>query len=54
MRLCIRGVKLKSPTAMKELEIKTKVTVCSQEELPVNLRELVETAKNKTQDAYCP
>lgn len=44
----------KSTTAMKELEIKTKVTVCSQEELPVDLRELVETAKNKTQDAYCP
>ena len=44
----------KSTTAMKELEIKTKVTVCSQEELPVDLRELVEIAKNKTQDAYCP
>ena len=48
------NAKPKCPTAMKELEIKTKVTVCSQEELPVELRELVEAAKNKTQDAYCP
>ena len=39
---------------MKELEIKTKVTVCSQEELPAPLRELVQVAKDKTKDAYCP
>jgi cytidine deaminase len=39
---------------MKELEIKTKVTVCSLDELPASLRELVQVAKNKTKDAYCP
>ena len=39
---------------MKELEIKTKVTVCSQEELPAPLRELVQVAKDKTKDDYCP
>jgi cytidine deaminase len=39
---------------MKELEIKTKVTVCSQDELPLPLRELLQVAKDKTKDAYCP
>ncbi len=39
---------------MKELEIKTKITVCLQEELSASLCELVEVAKKKTQDAYCP
>jgi cytidine deaminase len=39
---------------MKELEIRTKVTVCSQDELPTPLRELVQMAKDKTKDAYCP
>lgn len=39
---------------MKEVVIKTKVTSCLQEELPAHLRELVEIAKNKTKDAYCP
>ena len=39
---------------MKELEITTKVLVCSQDELSAELRDLVEMAKNKTQDAYCP
>jgi cytidine deaminase len=39
---------------MKELEIKTKVIACSQDELPTHLGELVEAAKAKTQDAYCP
>ncbi|MBO5817387.1 MAG: cytidine deaminase [Paludibacteraceae bacterium] len=39
---------------MKELVLQTKVTVCSQDELPTALKNLVEIAKNKTQDAYCP
>jgi cytidine deaminase len=39
---------------MKELVISTKVTVCQQNELPEVLCDLVETAKRKTQDAYCP
>ena len=39
---------------MKELVLQTKVAVCSQDELPTALKNLVEIAKNKTQDAYCP
>jgi cytidine deaminase len=39
---------------MKEVVIKTKVTSCLQQELPAELCELVEMAKKKTQDAYCP
>ena len=39
---------------MKEVVIQTKVTSCQQHELPQELCELVETAKRKTQDAYCP
>mgnify|MGYP005609579241 FL=1 len=39
---------------MKQLTLQTNVTVCQLEELSPVLRELVETAKAKTQDAYCP
>lgn len=39
---------------MKQLTLQTNVTVCQLEELFPVLRELVETAKAKTQDAYCP
>lgn len=39
---------------MKQLTLQTDVTVCQLEELSPVLRELVETAKAKTQDAYCP
>lgn len=39
---------------MKQLTLQTNVTVCQLEELSPILRELVETAKAKTQDAYCP
>lgn len=39
---------------MKQLTLQTNVTVCQLEELSLVLRELVETAKAKTQDAYCP
>lgn len=39
---------------MKEVVINTKVTSCLQQELPAELCELVEMAKKKTQDAYCP
>lgn len=39
---------------MKELLIQTKVKVCSEQELPQQLQELVRQAKDKTQDAYCP
>ena len=39
---------------MKELVIKTNLIACSLDELPAHLRELVEVARTKTQDAYCP
>ena len=39
---------------MKQLTLQTNVTVCQLEELSPILRKLVETAKAKTQDAYCP
>lgn len=39
---------------MKQLTLQTNVIVCQLEELSSVLRELVETAKAKTQDAYCP
>lgn len=39
---------------MKQLTLQTNVTVCQLEELSPVLHELVETAKTKTQDAYCP
>jgi cytidine deaminase len=39
---------------MKEVLIKTKLTACLQDELTLELRDLVEAAKAKTQDAYCP
>lgn len=39
---------------MKQLTLQTNVTVCQLEELSPVLRELVEIAKAKTQDAYCP
>lgn len=39
---------------MKQLTLQTNVTVCQLKELSPVLRELVETAKAKTQDAYCP
>ena len=39
---------------MKEVVIKIQVTACLQHELPAHLRDLVEVAKAKTQDAYCP
>ncbi len=39
---------------MKQLTLQTNVTVCQLEELSPVLRKLVETAKAKTQDAYCP
>lgn len=39
---------------MKQLTLQTNVTVCQLEELSPVLRELVKTAKAKTQDAYCP
>lgn len=47
-------MKLNLLPSMKELVLQTKVTVCSQDELPTALKNLVEIAKNKTQDAYCP
>ena len=39
---------------MKELQIQTNVKVFSYEELEPSLAELVDIAKRKTQDAYCP
>ena len=39
---------------MKELQIQTNVKVFSYEELEPSLAELVDIAKHKTQDAYCP
>ena len=47
-------MKLNLLPSMKELVLQTKVAVCSQDELPTALKNLVEIAKNKTQDAYCP
>lgn len=39
---------------MKELQLQTTVHVCSYEELDPTLTKLVDIAKAKTQDAYCP
>ena len=39
---------------MKELQIQTNVKVYSYDELEPSLAELVDIAKRKTQDAYCP
>ena len=39
---------------MKQITIQTPVLVCSVEELDVELRQLVEKAKEMTQNAYCP
>ena len=39
---------------MKDLIIQTRVSVCQPSELSNALRTLVEKAKAKTQDAYCP
>lgn len=39
---------------MKELQIQTMVKVCSYDELEPVLAQLVDIAKAKTQDAYCP
>ena len=39
---------------MKELQIQTSVKVYSYDELEPALAELVDIAKRKTQDAYCP
>jgi cytidine deaminase len=39
---------------MKELQIQTNVKVYSYDELEPSLTELVDIAKRKTQDAYCP
>ena len=39
---------------MKELQIQTNVKVLSYDELEPSLAELVDIAKRKTQDAYCP
>lgn len=39
---------------MKQITIQTPVQVCSVEELDVELRQLVEKAKEMTQNAYCP
>jgi cytidine deaminase len=39
---------------MKELQIQTKVKVYSYDELEPELARLVDLAKAKTQDAYCP
>ena len=39
---------------MKELQIQTSVKVYSYDELEPSLAQLVDIAKRKTQDAYCP
>lgn len=39
---------------MKELKLQIPVTTCRIEELEPSLRELVEKAKEMTQNAYCP
>lgn len=39
---------------MKELQLQTTITVCSYDELDPALAQLVDVAKSKTQDAYCP
>lgn len=39
---------------MKELQLQTTITVCSYDELDPALAQLVDLAKSKTQDAYCP
>ena len=57
MRIYARNrmvVRVKYPQIMKEIVIRTQVTSCLQQELPVELYNLVEVAKQKTQDAYCP
>lgn len=39
---------------MKEITLQTQITACTVDELDAELRQLVEIAKQKTQDAYCP
>ena len=39
---------------MKKVQIETAVTVCSYEELNEPMKQLVDAAKKKTEDAYCP
>lgn len=39
---------------MREFVLRTTATACREEELDESLRQLVETAKRKTQDAYAP
>lgn len=39
---------------MKELQLQTTIKVCTYEELDPTLAQLVDIAKAKTQDAYCP
>ena len=39
---------------MKEINLQTSITACTVDELNDELRHLIEVAKQKTQDAYCP
>lgn len=39
---------------MKEINLQTNITACTIDELNPELKQLVEIAKRKTQDAYCP
>ena len=39
---------------MKEITLQTQITACTIDELAPELKQLVEIAKQKTQDAYCP
>lgn len=45
---------LKRQMIMKEVILETKVTACRLEELNPTMRELMEKAKEMTQNAYCP
>ena len=45
---------LNSKEPMKEIVLQTQVSVCQENELNEQQRQLVEAAKRKTQDAYCP
>ena len=39
---------------MKQITLQTNITACTIDELAPELKQLVEIAKQKTQDAYCP